>query len=590
MPTQYTTPDYNQERLTQLKNLFPDLFTTEGQLDKAELAKLTLLNDPQQITTHDRYSFAWSGKTLAKQHAFAPSLATLTHDKERSFTQNSPSQNKTPNLDAQNSLSPEGVAPQGDGVVVATQEHLPAVGGTPLGEENLLRTNNQANSPSQTNATSLDAQNSPSPEGVAPQGDGVVPAKPHIIIEGENLEVLKQLQSAYYEQIKCIYIDPPYNTGKDFVYSDNFTQGKQAYWQESGQTDEYGVKITTNTESSGRYHSDWLSMIYSRLLLARQLLTDDGVIFVSIDDNEVHNLRKVIDEVFGEENFGGQITLANNPRGRDYGGIAKMHEYLLVYKKSELSEINSLYDPNKIFPYSDKIGGFEVRELRNRNIAFNKENRPNLFYPFFVDPKSEDKDGFCQISLENKEGWIKVEPKISQGFQTVWRWGKPKSQENLNLEIMGKKMNDGGYMIVDKYRSMTQMARSMWWDKDVNTEKGTLLLKEIFNDKLFSFPKPVEMIKRIIEMGSSSNSLVLDFFAGSGTTGQAVMELNEADGGNRQCILVQMPELTDERSEAYKAGYKRISDITIERNKRVIQGYGKTPKCLNAGFEVFRLE
>ena len=189
MPNQYTTPNYNQDRLNQLKNMFPDLFTTEGHLDKTELAKLAVLNDPDKISISDRYSFAWSGKTLAKQHAFAPSLATLTHDKERSYTQNSPSQNKTPSLDAQNSPSPEGVAPQGDGVVPTTQ--------------NLFQKNKDS--------------------------------KPHIIIEGENLEVLKQLQGAYYEQIKCIYIDPPYNTGKDFVYSDNFTQDRRAYWQESGQ-------------------------------------------------------------------------------------------------------------------------------------------------------------------------------------------------------------------------------------------------------------------------------------------------------------------------------------------------------------------
>ena len=180
----------------------------------------------------------------------------------------------------------------------------------------------------------------------------------NIYIEGDNLEVLKLLQKSYHGKIKMIYIDPPYNTGKDFVYKDNFKDNIENYKKVTGQVSEEGTKLTTNTDTDGRYHSNWLNMMYPRLKLARNLLTDDGVIFISIDKNEIHNLRKICDEIFGEENFIEEITVINNPRGRDYGGIANMHEYLLVYKKSENSFLNNLNQTDKIFPFFDNISGF----------------------------------------------------------------------------------------------------------------------------------------------------------------------------------------------------------------------------------------
>jgi adenine-specific DNA-methyltransferase len=394
----------------------------------------------------------------------------------------------------------------------------------------------------------------------------------NLIIEGENLEVLKLLSDSYREQIKCIYIDPPYNTGKDFVYSDNYTEDKKPYWEQTGVT-ENGVKIDTNIDSDGRYHSNWLNMMYSRLLLSRTMLKPEGVIFISLDENEIHHLRKLCDEVFGEQNFISCITVVSNPRGRDYGGVAKMHEYIMVYIKSEDSEINDLNEPDKVFPFTDSISGFELRELRNRNIAFNSENRPNLYYPFYINPNNQDENGLYEIGLEQKEGWIELYPKESQGFKTVWRWGKPKALENININIAGKEMEDEGFQIVEKYRKKTKMARSVWWDKEDNTEKGTLLVKSLFDGKkVMDFPKPVEMIQKIIEMGTSpdSNDIILDFFGGSGTTAQAVMQQNQIDNGNRKFILVQLPEIPEEKSAAYKAGYRKISDITIERNKRAI--------------------
>lgn len=392
----------------------------------------------------------------------------------------------------------------------------------------------------------------------------------NLYIEGDNLEVLKLLQETYLGKVKMIYIDPPYNTGNDFVYEDDFAQSTEDYMGNSGQYDEEGNRMVTNTESNGRFHTDWLNMIYSRLRLSKDLLATNGVIFVSLDDNESANLKKICDEVFGAVNFIGQITVVGNPRGRDYGGVARMHDYLFVYKKSSETVINLIEDSENNFKMFDSLGGFELRELRNRNIKFNKDNRPNLYYPFYINPISEDEHGLHEISLEQKDGWIELYPLESQGVNTVWRWGKAKSQENLNINIKAKPMRNGSYMIVEKYREGRMMVRSVWWDKDANTEKGTLLVKELMDGKVFDYPKPVEMLMRTIEMGTDSDegAYVLDFFSGSGTTAHAVMQLNAKDGGNRKFIMVQLPEKTDEKSEAYKAGYKNICEIGKERIRR----------------------
>lgn len=392
----------------------------------------------------------------------------------------------------------------------------------------------------------------------------------NLYIEGDNLEVLKLLQETYLGKIKMIYIDPPYNTGNDFVYEDDFAQSTEEYLANSGQFDEEGNRLVANTESNGRFHTDWLNMIYPRLKLAKDLLSDDGIIFISIDDNEAVNLKKICDEIFGATNFVGQTTIVGNPRGRDYGGVARMHDYLFVYKKSQDAVINLIKDSENNFKMFDSLGGFELRELRNRNIKFNKENRPNLYYPFYIKPDDEDEYGLHDISLEPINGWIELYPLESQGVNTVWRWGKQKSAENLNINIKAKPMRNGSFMIVEKYRESRMMARSVWWDKDTNTEKGTLLVKDLMDGKVFDYPKPVEMLMRILEMGMvhNDNNIVLDFFSGSATTAHAVMQLNAEDGGNRKFIMVQLPEPTDEKSEAYKAGYKNICEIGKERIRR----------------------
>ena len=418
----------------------------------------------------------------------------------------------------------------------------------------------------------------------------------NLYIEGDNLEVLKLLQETYLGKIKMIYIDPPYNTGSDLVYNDDFSLSTEEFLHNSFQYDDLGNRLVENTDSSGRYHTDWLNMLYPRLKLAKDLLSEDGVIFISLDDNEAVNLKKICDEIFGAVNFVGQITVVGNPRGRDYGGVARMHDYLFVYKKSLEATINLIEDSENDFKLFDNLGGFELRELRNRNVKFNKENRPNLYYPFYINPNEEDEHSLHTISLDPMEGWIELYPLESQGINTVWRWGKQKSLENLNINIKAKPMRNGSYMIVEKYRESRRMARSVWWDKDTNTEKGTLLVKDLMNGKVFDYPKPVEMLMRILEMGTNSDekNVVMDFFSGSSTMAHAVMQLNAKDAGNRQFVMVQLPEATDEKSEAYKAGYKNICEIGKERIRRagakIKEESPLTTQNLDTGFRVLKCD
>ncbi len=414
----------------------------------------------------------------------------------------------------------------------------------------------------------------------------------NLYIEGDNLEVLKLLQESYLGKVKMIYIDPPYNTGNDFIYEDDFKMSAEEYAEGTGEFDDEGNRLFRNTDTNGRFHSDWCSMMYSRLLVARNLLADDGVIFISIDDSEATNLRKICDEIYGASNMVGQITVVSNPRGRDYGGVARMHEYILCYRKSEAAILNLIKDEGNEFSLFDKHGGFELRELRNRNVKFNKENRPNLYYPFYVNPETVDSNGLSDISLDPVEGWVALYPLESQGINTVWRWGREKARENLNVNIKGKRMRNGSFMIVEKYREAKRMARSVWWDKESNTEKGTILLKTLLDGKVFDYPKPVELIARMLEMGSSEDCIVLDFFSGSATTAHAVMQLNHEDGGTRRFIMVQLPEACAEESIAYKSGYKTICEIGKERIRRAGTNLKaeSTDEQRDTGFRVLKVD
>lgn len=390
----------------------------------------------------------------------------------------------------------------------------------------------------------------------------------NLYIEGDNLEVLKLLQESYLGKVKMIYIDPPYNTGNDFIYADDFMRSQEEENAQMGIYDEDENRLFKNTDTNGRFHSDWCSMIYSRLMLARNLLTDDGVIFISIDDSEQENLKKCCDEVFGQENFLACVVIENDSRVRSYDSLAVTHEYLLIYRKNNYFQYNTLSDPAKKFQYYDEKGGFDLYELRNRNSDFNKDNRPNLYYPFWVNPNKVYDNNLYEISLQEKDGWIKFYPQESQGIKTVWRWGKEKSAQNLNTVIFGRKAT-GGWQVVKKYRESSFALKSIWQGAEFLSDRGTLTFKKLFDNKrIFTFPKSIEMIKQCIKLSCQSDSLILDFFSGSATTAHAVMQLNAEDGGHRKFIMVQLPEKCDETSEAYKAGYKNICEIGKERIRR----------------------
>ena len=284
-------------------------------------------------------------------------------------------------------------------------------------------------------------------------------------------------------------------------------------------------------------------------------MANDGAIFISIDDNEQANLKLICDEIFGANNFVAQITLVANLSGRDYGGVARMHEYILIYRKSPALKLNLIDDEDGKFKMFDEHGGFELRELRNRNVRFNVDNRPNLYYPFYIDTTTPDENGLHKISLEPRAGWHELFPLESQGVKTVWRWGKEKSAANLNVNVMAKQMKNNRWMIVEKYREERKMARSVWSEKIFRNEAGTLLLKELFGEKVFDYPKSLDTLLRILEMATDKNSIVLDSFAGSGTTAHAVINLNAQDGGNRKFILIELNDYAE--------------SITAERVKRV---------------------
>jgi adenine-specific DNA-methyltransferase len=491
------TKDWNKERLEQLKQLMPDLFTNDGKLNIYELKKVI---DPKSVNETERYEFRWFGKSNAKREAFTPTDATLVYDEKRSV-----------------------------------------------------------------NPTESD----------------------NLIIEGENLAVLKLLSNSYREQVKCIYIDPPYNTGKDFVYSDKFNQDKKDYWEDAEIT-ENGFKIDTNAETDGRFHSNWLNMMYSRLLIARQLLKEDGVIFISIDDNEVHHLRKLCDEVFGEECFVEQFSWVktSTPPGLSTKS-RKTTEYVLCYEKNSTN--------NKF--RGELLDGGDQPLLnsgnKNRDLKFPKEK-----------VKFNLSDGKYLTGTYDRV-FLKEDIEVINNFSTTdlilngeFKWIQKKLDDEIKNDttfiIKSEKFairflrnDEGGYkaptnLIKEKYISPIINKK----DNKVDTnETSSKKLETLLGGRYFDFPKPSSLIAHLVNFCTSDNDIILDFFAGSGTTGQAITELNQEDAstgsaqvGNRKYILVQLPEQTDEKSEAYKAGYKKISDITIERNKRVVEKIIKEKK------------
>jgi len=420
----------------------------------------------------------------------------------------------------------------------------------------------------------------------------------NIVIVGENLETLKLLLKPYFGKVKMIYIDPPYNTGKDFIYRDNFKEPLKDYLEKTGQIDSEGKKLTTNTEASGRYHSDWLNFMYPRLFFAKSLLKEDGVIFVSIDDNEVHHLRMIMDEIFGEENFVAQIVSILNPRGRQsMENIAVTHEYLTVYaqniKSLTFSKMTLTDEQLKEYREIDKNGKrYRLIGLRKRGAGARKEDVPSLFYPVYYNPNTED------LALEKIDAnYIEILPKLEDGSFGRWRWSKSKVEENKHLLIVKKVKRKRGieeYDIFEKdYLESSEgiketKYKSVWTNVEFNYEKGTELIRELFGKKVYDFPKPLEYIKEIIKLSANDNALILDFFAGSGTTGHAVWDLNKEDGGNRKFILVQLDE--EVQDEEIRKEFPTVADICIERLRRVSEKYRKEDNNQDFGFKVFKLD
>lgn len=376
----------------------------------------------------------------------------------------------------------------------------------------------------------------------------------NVFIEGDNLEVLKVLQKHYHGKIKMIYIDPPYNTGKDFIYPDNYKEGLATYLEFTKQVDEGGKKLTTNTESEGRYHSNWLNMIYPRLKLARNLLTDDGSIFVSISDHEVDNLRKVLNEVFGESNYVGQIAVSKGTTtGQDANDIGSSIDFLLVFARNK-----TYYIPNGLpldekdiarFNQVDERGRYSVLQFRKTGTNDRREDRPNLYY-----------------ALDAPDG-SKVFPIGPGGYESCWRTAREQFETWDRDDMIVWKQDEQGHFkpYVKYYLEGRTKQVSNYWDDIEGNKKASITVKELLGKNVFTNPKPVGLVKKILHIASDPDSIVLDFFAGSGTTAHAVMQLNAEDGGSRTHVQVQLPEPVDEGSEAYKAGFRSISEIARKR-------------------------
>lgn len=461
------SPDMNEERLSKLRELFPDWFTQEGYLDINEVKKAV---NPNSVEETERYEFRWFGKSAAKRNAFTPTRATLHYDEKRS-------------------------------VNAETTEN--------------------------------------------------------IIIEGENLEVLKVLTSSYRNKVKCIYIDPPYNTGEDRIYKDNYYESKEQYWERS----EHGTNIDTNSNTEGRYHSSWLDLMYSRLLIARNLLKEDGVIFISIDDHEIHHLHKLCDEIFFEENFVANIVWQKRTSPDARCNLGPAHDYILVYAKNI----------EKLKPTLNKIELTEERASEYKN----PDNDPRGKWA------SVDITGQTGHATESQFYTITTPAGIEYTPPIGRCWAL--SKETFNDLVKDNRIWFGadGTSRPRKKNFLSEVdgvnAWTWWTNKEVgHNQEAAKELKELLGAAdIFDNPKPTKLLSKIFEIATKENDIILDFFAGSGTTGHSVVKLNNQQLAHRKFILVQIPEFTDKKSPAYKAGYKTISEITIARNKAVVERYQK---------------
>ena len=425
----------------------------------------------------------------------------------------------------------------------------------------------------------------------------------NLMIEGDNLEVLKLLRKSYAGKVNLIYIDPPYNTGKEFVYPDNYRDGIRHYLTITGQRDGRKNVLSSNAETSGRFHTTWLNMIYPRLRVARDLLSNDGAIAVSIDEHEFYNIRHVLNSTFGEENLVATICASLNPKGRQLGQFfATSHEYIVIYAKNIDGCVVDASSADLIaksdFPLLDDRGNYRLLPLRNTNKKFTPQNRPNLYYPLYV----HESTGV--VSSVSGRG-VQVYPVFGDGSAAVWRWSTEKVREQGN-ELYGRivqgRLGDRWDVFQKDYlfRGRTKKLRTVWQASEVgSTDTAATEVKDLLG-LVFASPKPTRLIRRLIRM-LPPDSLIVDFFAGSGTTGHAVVAQNAEDRGTRRYVCVQLPQPLDPKNRAQRAASERcdrigrprtIAELTKERLRRAGRNIAEDDPMFasDLGFRVFKLD
>lgn len=435
----------------------------------------------------------------------------------------------------------------------------------------------------------------------------------NLMIEGDNLEVLKLLQKSYAGKVKLIYIDPPYNTGKEFIYPDKFQDNLDTYLRYTGQKDTSGIKTSSNTEADGRFHTNWLNMMYPRLVLARQMLADDGVLMISIDEKEIHNLRHMCSEIFGEENFVAQFSVVTNYKGRnDKLNVAMAHEYIFTIRKRSFETVGLPLTAAQISEYKlvDQGGRkYKLRDLRKRGGPDTREDRPNMWFPLFFNERTKQ----VRMVREAPED-VEIVPIKSDGVQGRWRWGKEKVSNNLDIleakyVAASDKWNVSYRIYLENANSTPiegeddldeeefddvvaagSLPKSIWMGGEFSSDAGKRALKEIIPGTSLEYPKSVELLKRCVYYGTNGADIIMDFFMGSGTMAQAVFEVEKENRKGRRFIGVQLPEPIDEKSPVYKRGFRTISDIAKERALRSgerVRAAGSG--SVDIGFRYYRL-
>lgn len=415
----------------------------------------------------------------------------------------------------------------------------------------------------------------------------------NLFIEGDNLDALKLLQESYLGKIKMIYIDPPYNTGNNLIYKNDFSVSTKEYLEESGQRDEEGV-LVANTESNGRFHSDWCSMFYTRVKVSRNLLKDDGFFVCAMDESEIVNTVKICDEIFGEDNRLGIVTVVHKPEGRQFANfLSTSNEYAVFYakKRSYASFNNVILEPERAIKYnkSDENGSYRLQNfirLTDGKLAL-RAARPKGWYPIFVDVDNQS------FSLEEKENHEAVYPVTKAGVEMSWKTLPSTLMQKIHDgEICADKDKEGFITVNEKIRE-SQVIKTHWVRKEYNAiQYGTKVVNELFGAKYFDYPKSLYLVEDTLKLGTNGDDIILDFFSGSGTTAHATMLLNAEDGGNRRHIQIQLPEKTDSDSEAFKAGLKSIPEVSRERirlaGEKIIEDFkdqlSNRERSLDVGF------